>query len=158
MRVLLLTVALACAGCFSALDTDELATESIDNYQSWYSVNATGDIPDHGDTFRIIYINEIARGYGHVGDYPVGSVFVKEIHDLNSDGGPGKLDYVAVMRKLAEDDADLDGVNTGGADLEEGWVYTFFDKLGDDESISDRCYLLCHSAAPYDGAFLDYGE
>jgi hypothetical protein len=155
IRLVLIAIALGCAGCFSSLDTDDLPP--IDDYDSWYRVDATGDIPDHDDTYRIIYVNDIARSYGGVGDYPIGSVIIKEIHLLDGDG-PGKIDYIAAMRKLAEDDADLDDVETGGADLQEGWVYTFFDSLGDDEKISDRCYSLCHVAAPFDGAFLDYSE
>ena len=141
---LLLPIALTCC----TVDTSDLPP--IDDYTSWHSVATTGAIPAHNDTYRITYVNDVGRTYAHAGAYPLGTVFVKEIRFL-VDGGPGDLDYIAIMRKLDESTKPKD------ADLEGGWLFTFASKLGASELVTD-CWESCHVQAPFDGAWLDHGE
>ncbi len=152
MRKSLATAAVALAflssGCSEVVDTSGLP--AIDDYESWYRVDSTGVIPGHGDTYRIIYANDVARQYGHAGAYALGAVIVKEIRSKDGDG-PGELRYIAVMRKLAE--------APPGGELQGGWLFTQFGQLGDDEKFHpETCWGRCHVQAPVDGAWLDYGE
>ena len=142
--------AILCAmiGC-APVDVSNL--EPLDGYDQWYRIDSTERVPGHGDTYRIIYANDVARGYTHEYAYPVGSVIVKEIRD-NNDGEPGDLRYLGVMRKLTADQVP------DGAKLEGGWLFTILDQLGADESQSPTCWENCHVQAPIDGAWLDYGE
>ena len=135
----------AVAGC-TVVDTSELPP--IDDYTDWYAMEASGAVPGHGDTVRVIYVNDVARSYPHAGEFPLGSVIVKEIRK-NDNGNPGSLDYLAIMRRL--DQAPGDGK------LEGGWLFTWANQLGDDEIQGFTCWKKCHVQAPYTGAWLDYG-
>ncbi len=129
---------------------DTAGLPAIDEYESWYRVDSTGFIPGHGDTYRIIYVNDVARQYAHAGPYPLGSVLVKEIRALVDDGA-GDIRYLAVMRKLVE--------APPGGELQGGWLFTSFGQFGDDEKHDPQtCWDRCHVQAPVDGAWLDYGE
>lgn len=142
--------ALALAACGSPLDTDGLAP--IADYPDWHRVDVTGEVGGHGDTYRIMYVNDTARDWGGAGPYPPGSVVVKEVHELDGDGGPGALSYVAIARKL---EAAPDG-----AALHGGWLWSLAgdrDDVGTDESESESCWTSCHAAAPADGLFHDFG-
>ncbi len=146
-RTLLIAVAATLAiGCGEAVDTSSLP--DISNYQDWRRYDVTGEVPGHFDTYRIIYVNDIARTYAG-GDYPLGSVFVKEIRD--KDGGDmGELKYIAVMRRLSDGDVSVD--------LDAGWLFTDLrDGISGEELHVKTCWQNCHAQAPYRGAWFDYG-
>lgn len=133
------------AGCGETVDPGGLP--SIEGYQDWDAIVATGKVPAHGDTYRIIYVNDIARNYTGGGVYPVGSVLVKDIFDEQG----GDLLYTAIMRKL-------DPASSAAAEVpleEDDWLYT--DLRGGTETYKELCWGSCHRQAPYDGAWLDYG-
>lgn len=147
MAILALT--LLAAGCGESVDTAGLP--STDGFTDWHQVQVEGDAPGHGDSFRIIYVNDVARSYTGAGRYPPGSVIVKEIREAG--GGPtGELLYVSIMRKLAEGDAAADGVP-----LDNDWLFTRADEVGASETHFGYCYDSCHAQAPVDNAWYDYG-
>jgi hypothetical protein len=149
-----LLAGLVAAGCLSTVDTDGL--EPIEDYQSWFFVETSGPVPSHGEGIRRIYVNDTARNSPEIRTtrYPPGSAFVKELY-FEEEGEIGELDYIAVMRKLADDDRPSGG-KLDGCGFQGCWLFTFFDRLGDPEKHYDRCWSSCHIAAPYDGVFLDY--
>lgn len=135
------------AGCFPTVDVDKT---DLDGYSEWFQVQTQGKIPNHGDSYRVIYVNEVALEYGGAGDFPTGSVLVKEIYELDDDGGPGPLDYISVMRRLDEPPP--------GGQLDDGWLFTLLeDGIEGDEVYLDSCWSKCHVAAPHNGVFLRYG-
>jgi hypothetical protein len=140
------------------------------DYTDWYRVDATGSVPGHGDSYRIIRANQLARLRGVVlvdsigrelvsPTYPVGSVLIKEVRALDPGDQPGALRYTAIMRKLNVEQAPE------GAEIHQvtevrghGWLFTYL--AGDvtaPEEYRPSCWRSCHQAAPIDGAFLDYG-
>jgi hypothetical protein len=141
-------VAVVTVGCADGVD---VAPEPVaDDYTSWHSVESTGDLPGHGDTYRIIYVNQTARGWAGAGAHPVGSTIVKEVHRLADDGEPGELSYIAIMRQLDE--------APDGGELHAGWLFTYLaGDIRSTESYRSSCWDTCHAAAPYDGLFLQYG-
>ena len=142
----ILAIGLVGVGC---APVDVSGLDPLTGYEQWYRVDASGRVPGHGDSYRIIYANDAARQYLHEGRYPFGSVIVKEIRD--ADGGEnGALDYIAVMRKLPQ--------APPGGELEGGWLFTMMSEQGADETQSFVCWQSCHVQAPVDGAFLDYGQ
>jgi hypothetical protein len=120
-----------------------------DDYVDWYRVDATGRVAGHGDSYRIIYVNEVGTGFPGSGRYGEGTVIVKEIRDRDGDE-PGALRYLAVMRKLAEP--------PDGGELQGGWLFTYLGSIDSAEENRPSCWDRCHQAAPIDGAFLDYGQ
>jgi hypothetical protein len=146
MRTLLFAFAISLgAGC-TVVDTSDL--DPIDDYTTWFSIETSGKLPGHGDTVRVMYINDTARSYPHTGEYPLGSVIVKEVRE-NDDGNPGPLNYLAIMRRL--DEAPPSGT------LEGGWLFTRSSELGADEIQGFTCWKKCHVQAPYVGTWFDYG-
>jgi len=145
--VALLAVAFFTTGCGETVDTSSLPDNS--GYKDWYRIDVTGDVPGHFDTYRIIYVNDVARGYDHAGDYPIGSVIVKEIREKNG-SDDGALKYIAVMRQLADGAVSVD--------LDEGWLFTDVgtDITGEETHVTG-CWKNCHVQAPYRGAWFDYG-
>jgi len=137
----------AVAGCGDAVQPDP-----IGDYTAWYKVETWGNVPGHGDSYRIIYANDVARTY-RGGQYPEGTILVKEVYDRAGTAdapAPGKLQYVAIMRRLgAAPEAYTD---------EGGWLFTATDKPGGDETHYGYCWNACHAAAPYSGAWLDYSR
>ncbi|HET6611249.1 MAG TPA: hypothetical protein VFG83_04640, partial [Kofleriaceae bacterium] len=79
-------------GCASEVDTSELVP--ISGYQEWTRFDATGQIPGHGDTYRIIYVNPVGTMFKGYGEYPFGTIIVKEVHTLTDSGEAGDLEYV----------------------------------------------------------------
>jgi hypothetical protein len=152
---LLLAICILSAACGETVDPAGLP--SIEGYETWTEWDFTYPIPGHGDSYRKIFINPVARSYPHGGRYPLGSVLVKEIYDKTADGMPGDLRYIAVMRKV-EDPYDFveDGPEVD-APVEGGWVFTQI-KGGTTETHLDLCWGQCHKQAPYDGAWFDYGQ
>jgi len=141
-------VALAAAGCGEVVDTG-----FPNNYASWCRIETYGAATGHGDTYRIIYANDEARSYTGTGQYPAGSVLVKEVYDLSEtvEGPtPGDLQYLALMRRLDE--------TPPGGTLYHGWLFTETDKAGGEETTYSLCFDRCHVSAPYYGAWFDYSR
>jgi hypothetical protein len=139
MRAITVVVALAVvAGC-----TDAVAPPPLGDYTTWHRVDTYGPAPGHGDSYRIIYVNEIARTQGPIAK---DAVLVKEIY-ANDNGAPGALRYVAIMRKLRAGPSPED---------EGGWLFSKSSSPGGAEVHSDLCWNRCHAAAPLAGVWLDY--
>jgi hypothetical protein len=119
--------------------------ESIAGYTSWKKVETSGPAPGHGDTYRIIYANDTSQFFN--GQYPVGTVLVKEVYDRDGDG-PGALRYVALMRQAGTTEIPDEG----------GWLFTSADVPFADETHFSYCWNRCHVQAPYAGAWLDYSK
>ena len=157
-RALLLVAALAGCGEGTMVDVDK---NDVVGYDDWKRVDVWGDVGGHGDSYRIIYANNVAEQRISAGDgrWPPGSVIVKEIHDRDGDE-PGDLRYIGVMRQLT------DGETPDGAELhrtlssaDTGWLFTYLGgDIDSDEEYRESCWSECHVAAPYSGAFLDYSE
>ncbi len=141
MKPTLLIALLACA----CTDVSTEGLPSIDGYQdwdvggSWVSPN-----PGHADSYRIVYVNDVGRSYGHSGRYLPGTVLVKEVYD----GVDGPLRYLAIMRKVGDEDVE--------APVEGGWVFTQL--IDGEERYLDSCWASCHRQGTYDGAWRDYGR
>lgn len=149
MKVLAMIV-LGTTGCLSKA----VSPDPTGDYTQWTKkIVATGELPGHwGDTYRIIFANEIATKYAG-GAYPDGTILVKEIHDLDLVNGvpaPGALQYVAIMRRL--------GPQPAGFSDEGGWLFTYTDTPQGPESEYDPCWATCHRAAPFAGAWFDYSK
>ena len=84
MRAITAAIALSLLipGCGETVDVAGLP--STDGHTEWDSFELEGPAPGHGDTFRIIYTNDLARSYTGAGAYPDGSVIVKEILERGS--------------------------------------------------------------------------
>ena len=135
-------------GCFPIADTSDLP--SIDDYESWNRVDAIGPVGGHGNSFRKIYVNDIAQDYAGLGEYRVGSTVVKEVRGISEEDEPLDLRYLAVARKLNE--------APPGGTLENGWLFTYVKEAGTEEQNRTSCFGSCHLSAPFDHLFLDYGE
>jgi Cytochrome P460 len=133
----------ALAGCGDAVDPEPLG-----DYTAWKRIDAYGEVPGHGDSYRIIYINDVALSYAG-GGYPEGSIIVKEVRQRAGDQ-PGDLRYIAIMRRL--------GPSPIGLEREAGWLFTQAKTPGGSETYRSLCWNRCHVAAPFAGAFLDYGK
>ncbi len=132
------------AACTEAVDPAPLG-----DYTTWKRVDVTGEAPGHGDTYRIIYANDIASEPDATLEkgYPEGAILVKEIRD-EIDGTPGALRYVAIMRRL--------GPVATGLEREGGWLFSSTPTPGGNETHSPSCWNRCHVASPYNGAWYDY--
>jgi hypothetical protein len=124
-----------------------VSPEPVGDYTTWKRIDTWGTVPGHGDTYRIIYANEVAVAYPGAGAYAEGAIIVKEIYD-NQDGTPGDLRYLALMRRL----------NDPEYGDEAGWLFSLADTPGGDESYRSLCWSRCHVAAPFAGAWLDYSK
>lgn len=133
-------LAAALAGC-----TEAVAPPPLGDYTAWYRIDTYGPAPGHGDTYRIIYVNDVARTEGPTAR---DAVLVKEVR-ANAGGAPGALRYVAIMRKLraGPDPAD-----------EGGWLFSQAASPGGAETHSDQCWNRCHVQAPLAGVWLDYTQ
>ena len=141
--------ALGLTACGVAIDSDELP--NIDDYADWERrVDAVGPVGGHGDSYRIMYANDIAEQFGGAGLYPAGSVIVKEIRILESGDSPGDISYLAIMRKLEEPPS--------GGELKQGWLFTRANDIQSQETYNERCWNTCHQASPFDGTFLDWSR
>ena len=136
------------AACSEDIQPESLSV-SIEGYESWDKVEPLlGAVPGHGDTYRIMYRNDLARSYTGAGQYPIGAAIVKEIYALRGDDGKGSLSYKAVMRRM-------DAEDNPGLPIDGGWLFTQID-TGTEEFQRDLCWDSCHRAAPYVGAFFDH--
>jgi len=141
---LAVVLTLGLAGCGEVVTIEPLV-----EYQGWFNVQTRGDAPGHEDSVRIIYADPIARTYVGTGQYPLGSVLVKEVHEPNGDQ-PGALRYVAIMRRL--------DVAPPGGTLDGGWLFTEAETSGGEETNYALCWARCHVSAPYHGAWIDYAK
>lgn len=130
---------------------EAVSPEPLGDYTTWKRVDTYGELPGHGDSYRIIYINDVALTYAG-GAHPEGSVIVKEVRHRAGPRGdqPGDLRYLAIMRRLGPAPLALED--------EAGWLFTQAREIGGDEEYRSLCWNRCHVAAPYAGAFLDYGK
>jgi hypothetical protein len=151
-RVVLLLAMLAGCGEGTVVEVDPVPAD----YTDWYRVETFGPVPGHGDSYRIIYANDVARERGEVfGFYAEGTILVKEIYQRNGDQ-PGDLRYLGVMRALA---SAPEGAELHKSSRTNGWLFTYLaDDIDSDEEYRSSCWDECHVAAPIDGTFLDYAE
>ena len=140
------------SSCSESVDLDVVGR--VDDYRSWARPYlALGSVPGHGDSCRPIYANDVALSYTHGGPYPEGSIVVKEIRERHADDGAecmGSLKYVGIMRKWDEDRGDP------GVPLDGGWIFSYSDGPGGDETYRELCWANCHRQGPWDGAWFDY--
>jgi hypothetical protein len=130
----------------------EVDVEPVVGYESWGTpIIVTGEAPGHADSYRAIYLNDLARDgtQSFLLGYQEGSIIVKEIRD-NNDGQPGDLRYIAVMRRI--------GTISKSFENKGGWLYTMASDASATEKEFDFCWSRCHVAAPYNGAWYDYRE
>jgi hypothetical protein len=137
-RALLLAVVIA--GCAA----ERADVEPLGEYTAWKKLETYGKTPGHGDTYRIIYANDVAEMFNQA-EYGVGTVLVKEVYNLAPGGGPGSLRVIEIARRLDTAPADQDG-----------WLFTDASTPGGVESVKDFCWRRCHTAAPFAGAWFDY--
>lgn len=136
----------------SACADEQADVPALGDYTQWKRIDTYGNAPGHGDTYRIIYANDIAEKYlmpqpqSPERGYADGTVFVKEVYDREGDG-PGSLRVIEIMRRI--------GSSTGD---QIGWVFTAASTPGGSETVRDFCWRRCHQAAPFDGAWLDYSK
>ena len=137
----ILAVVVGCAG--SAADVEPLG-----DYTTWKRIDTYGKTPGHGDSYRIIYVNDIAETYvaGSPEGYPDGSIFVKQVHDRVGDQA-GELRVIEIMRSTGQPLAD-DG----------GFIFTAASEVGGEETAKSFCWRRCHQAAPFQGAWFDYSR
>ena len=138
MRRLSAIALLSFIGC-----TESVSPEPLGDYTTWDKLETYGPAPGHGDTYRIIYVNDIAR---RMGTTTLGATLVKEVHE-NVGDAPGDLRVIEIMRK------ERGGIST---DDEGGWLFTATDTPGGAETHTDTCWNRCHVAAPLAGVWFDY--
>lgn len=141
----LLFVMAACAA-------DQADVPPLGDYTQWKPIVTYGHAPGHGDTYRVIYANDIAETYGmplppNEFGYADGTVVVKEVYNLDGDGGQGSLRVIEIMRRIGPSAGD-----------QIGWVFTAASTPNGSETRQDFCWRRCHQAAPFDGAWLDYSK
>ncbi len=143
---LLLALTVLAVGCSEAV-----SPEPLGDYTTWKRIDVTGEAPGHGDTYRIIYANDLATDPSstlYLG-YQEGSIIVKEIRELDA-GEPGALKYVAIMRRIGRVSTALDD--------QGGWLFSQSKQPNRAETHTDRCWNRCHVAAPFNGAWYDYRQ
>jgi hypothetical protein len=136
-------VSIACLLVAACAAGEPVSPPELGDYTSWYRIDTYGAIPGHGDSYRIIYVNDIARTRGTT---EKDAVLVKEVHDDDA-GQPGALREVAIMRKLRAGSSP---------DHEGGWLFSQTATPGGDELHYDLCWNRCHAQAPLAGVWLDY--
>lgn len=156
MRGLLVIATLALGtGCFPEVDVEPVPAD----YKDWYRLDTYGPAPGHGNTYRIIYANEEARMRQlYAGQYPPGSIIVKEVRELVGENQPGDINYIAVMRKLSTG-SEPDGAElfyTSPVNDDYGWLFTYANASLTSEEFRSSCWDSCHVAAPLDATFIDY--
>ncbi len=165
LAIVILLVAGACGPTVVDPDSVDPMFAVGPEYEDWYRVDAVGEVPGHGDTYRIIYVNDKALERGNVigntfeNIYERGSIIVKEVHERDGDQ-PGAIKYLGVMRMMVLDESP-DGVELGQASEKKnsGWLFTYLgEDIDSDEEYRPACWDECHAAAPIAGTFLDYSE
>ena len=148
-KIILLSLVALCTSCAEEIDPSQLQV-SIVGYQQWDKVEPLlGEVPGHGDTYRVMYRNPLARQYTGAGQYPLGSAIVKEMYERKGNTGKGALVYKVVMRRM-------DPEKNPELPITGGWLFTQIDE-GEDEFQRDLCWQGCHRQAPFVGAFFDHG-
>ena len=118
---------------------------ALGDYTAWKRIDTYGPTPGHGDTYRVMYVNDVATTYAGAG-YPDGTVLVKEVYD-RTDAGPGALQVIEISRRLGAPVGD-----------QNGWVFTAAYAVGGEETVKDFCWRRCHLASPYEGAWFDFSQ
>lgn len=141
MKHLVIAIALcACGG--GTLELDPLG-----NYTAWKRIDTRGFTPGHGDTYRIIYVNDLASQVG--GQRSVGAILVKEVYD-SVDDQPGARQAIEIMRRVRP-------VSAASGD-QGGWLFTGATTPGGAETEKTTCWRRCHVQAPFAGAWMDYSR
>lgn len=124
--------------------TESISPEPLGDYTAWAHIDTYGPAPGHGDTYRRIYVNDMAR----LGTKEVGAILVKEVYDKVGDM-PGDLRVVEIMRKVRGGYAAAD---------EGGWLFSAASTPGGAETHTDTCWNRCHVSAPFAGNWFDYTQ
>ncbi|MFN0251794.1 MAG: hypothetical protein ACKV2T_33260 [Kofleriaceae bacterium] len=125
---------LALGGCLG----EDVTPPDIGDYTIWQHVTLSGEVPGHGNTTRIVYVNDVVVATGPT---ERGAIIVKEIYE------GGAFTELELMRKQV---AGVDPANEGG------WLFTTRAPPTSGEVHRDLCWARCHRAAPFAGAWLDY--
>jgi hypothetical protein len=133
------------AGCIRV----PIDQEGPGDYTTWKRVDITVSAPGHENSYRIIYINDLAAdpAQSFVFGYQEGSVLVKEVRD-DAGGVPGDLRYVAMMRRIGPVERALED--------DGGWLFSESHVPNGPEETAAFCWQRCHVSAPYNGAWYDY--
>jgi hypothetical protein len=134
-----LLVIAALAACTEVVDV-----EPPGDYTTWTRIDTWGSTPGHGDTYRIIYVNDM----GKADPPPIGTILVKEVYDRapGSTPAPGALRVIELGRRTGEDPD------------QQGWLFTATGEPNGEETVGTFCWRRCHQAAPYTGAWFDYSK
>jgi len=124
---------------------EDVSPPELGDYSTWYRIETMGEVPGHGDSYRLIFVNDIARMRG---TSERDAVLVKEVRD-NVNGAPGDLRVIEIMRKVR---AGTDPADDGG------WLFTAAASAGGSETHQDFCWARCHVQAPFAGAWFDYTQ
>jgi hypothetical protein len=142
-RLLLVALTSACA-------SEVADVEAPGDYTAWSAKIITyGDTPGHGDTYRVIYINDIGASGAPA---PQNTVVVKEVYnrdDRNGEPAPGSLRVIELMRRTGD---------PNGSPPDRGWLFTAASEPNGEETVGEFCWRRCHQAAPKDGAWFDYSK
>jgi len=133
-RSMQLALALALGACIG----EDVTPPDVGDYQNWAHVTLTGEIPGHGDTRRVVYVNDVIVDRGPT---ERDAIIVKEIYEGSA------FTELEIMRKQV---AGVDPANEGG------WLFTTRKPPTSGEVHRELCWARCHSVAPYAGAWLDY--
>jgi len=137
----------AIAGC--AGDTADVAP--LGDYTTWKRIDTYGETPGHGDSYRIIYANDVATRYDSTRSaaYDDGTALVKEVYDRidDPDPRPGALRVIEIARRIGPSSGD-----------QAGWVFTAMSSPEGEETEKTFCWRRCHQASPFEGAWLDYSK
>ena len=110
-RSLLVAVLCACEG-------EPYDGEPLGDYTTWARLDTWGHAPGHGDTYRIIYVNDIGTRPRGAEVWPeIDTVVVKEVHKRDADGSPGSLHIIEIMRRVGDNN-----------DENKGWLFTSTDR------------------------------
>lgn len=149
-----LALVLAALAACGGEEIDSSGLVPVDDYGTWAYHDVYGPLPGHGESWRAIFINPVARRYTGFGPYPDDTVLVKEVRVLREvDGQPaaGDLKYIAIMRKKNTPPPGVPG--------EGGWIFTTKSSPDDPtETHGVTCWDTCHRQAPFAGVFFDYGK
>ena len=67
-------IAMSLAAC-----ADSGESIAIPEHATWPSIQFTGEVPGHGNTIRVVFINDVAQQFSG-GQYPEGSILINEVH------------------------------------------------------------------------------
>lgn len=147
MRRAALAAAVVVLGALGACDGGAVTVAPVGDYTGWKRVDTYGLVPGHGDSYRMIYVNDIARQFAG-GQYAEGTILVKEVHERIGDQ-PGALQVTEIMRRIGPAPSSLED--------QAGWLFTLMPP-GGIEAEKTTCWRRCHAQAPFAGAWMNYGD